>query len=229
MALARHGLTPKDGRNPMVNFIQKLLGKDDKFYRLLEASAEEARVSAKALAKVHGAIGKPDFEEALNGLVLSRRKDKRIGLSITEELCATFVTPLEREDIEALANALYKIPKTAEKIGERMAICPTQFAADIVTKQVRMLEQATEVLAGLVGNLRKLSDVERIRDAYEVLQTIEGDADKLMVGLLRDLYQGNIDPKEVVILKDIYELLERAIDHCRDAGKVVFQIALKYS
>ena len=66
-------------------------------------------------------------------------------------------------------------------------------------------------------------------DAYEVLQTIEGDADKLMVGLLRDLYQGNVDAKEVVILKDIYELLERAIDHCRDAGKVVFQIALKYS
>lgn len=213
----------------MVNFIQKLLGKDDKFYVLLEASAEEARVSAKALARVHAAIGRPEFEEALNGLVLSRRKDKRIGLSITEELCATFVTPLEREDIEALANALYKIPKTAEKIGERMAICPTQFAADIVTKQVRMLEQATEVLVGLVGNLRKLSDVERIRDAYEVLQTIEGDADKLMVGLLRDLYQGNVDPKEVVILKDIYELLERAIDHCRDAGKVVFQIALKYS
>jgi uncharacterized protein Yka (UPF0111/DUF47 family) len=213
----------------MVNFIQKLLGKDDKFYRLLEASAEEARVSAKALAKVHAAIGRPEFEEALNSLVLSRRKDKRIGLSITEELCATFVTPLEREDIEALANALYKIPKTAEKIGERMAICPTQFAADIVTKQVRMLEQATDVLVGLVGNLRKLSDVEKIRDAYEVLQTIEGDADKLMVGLLRDLYQGNVDSKEVVILKDIYELLERAIDHCRDAGKVVFQIALKYS
>ena len=38
-----------------------------------------------------------------------------------------------------------------------------------------------------------------------------------------------MDAKEVVILKDIYELLERAIDHCRDAGKVVFQIALKYA
>jgi uncharacterized protein len=213
----------------MVNFIRKLMGKDDKFYVLLEASAEEARVSAKAIAKVHAAMGKPGFEEALNELVRSRRKDKRIGLSITEELCATFVTPLEREDIEALANSLYKIPKTAEKIGERMAICPTQFTADIVTKQVRMLEQATDVLAGMVASLRRLSDMERIRDAYEVLQTIEGDADKLMVGLLRDLYQGNVDPKEVVILKDIYELLERAIDHCRDAGKVVFQIALKYS
>jgi uncharacterized protein Yka (UPF0111/DUF47 family) len=50
-----------------------------------------------------------------------------------------------------------------------------------------------------------------------------------MVGLLRDLYQGNVYAKEVVVLKDIYELLERASDHCRDAGKVVYQIALKYA
>jgi uncharacterized protein Yka (UPF0111/DUF47 family) len=92
-----------------------------------------------------------------------------------------------------------------------------------------MLEQATEVTARLVGRLRKLSNVEEIQDDYETLQTIEGDADRLMVGLLRDLYQGNVDAKEVVVLKDIYELLERAIDHCRDAGKVVFQIALKYA
>ena len=212
----------------MNSFIKKVLGKDEKFYELLEASAEEAQTSARALSRVHAAIGKPGFETALTELVACRRKDKRLGRTITEELCATLITPIEREDIEALANALYKIPKTSEKIAERMAICPTQFAADIVTKQVRMLEQATDVLVGMVASLRKL-DVDKIQDAYELLQTIEGDADKLMVGLLRDLYQGNVDAKEVVILKDIYELLERAIDHCRDAGKVVFQITLKYS
>jgi uncharacterized protein Yka (UPF0111/DUF47 family) len=123
----------------------------------------------------------------------------------------------------------FELSVCSEKIGERLAICPSQFSTDIVDKQVRMLEQATEVTARLVGRLRKLSNVEEIQDDYETLQTIEGDADRLMVGLLRDLYQGNVDAKEVVVLKDIYELLERAIDHCRDAGKVVFQIALKYA
>ena len=215
--------------HPMKDFLKKVLGKDEKFYELLEASADEAQKSAKSLSKLYAQVGKPDFEQCFTELVVARRVDKRIGLSITQELCKTFVTPLEREDIEALANALYKIPKTCEKIGERLAICPSQFSVDIVDKQVRMLEQATEVTARLVRKLRKLSNVEEIQDEYETLQTIEGDADRLMVGLLRDLYQGNVDAKEVVILKDIYELLERAIDHCRDAGKVVFQIALKYA
>ena len=74
-----------------------------------------------------------------------------------------------------------------------------------------------------------IRDVEIIQDDYELVQTIEGDADRLMVALLRDLYQGSVAAKEVIILKDMYELLEATIDHCRDAAKVVFQVALKYS
>jgi len=138
----------------MKDFLKKVLGKDEKFYELLEASADEAQKSAKSLSKLYAQVGKPDFEQCFTELVVARRVDKRIGLSITQELCKTFVTPLEREDIEALANALYKIPKTCEKIGERLAICPSQFSVDIVDKQVRMLEQATEVTARLKRRTR---------------------------------------------------------------------------
>jgi len=92
-----------------------------------------------------------------------------------------------------------------------------------------MLTRATEIVVRMTGTLRSLKQVERIQDDYELVQTIEGDADRLMVGLLRDLYQGNVSAKEVIILKDMYELLEDTIDHCRDAAKVVFQVALKYS
>ena len=68
-----------------------------------------------------------------------------------------------------------------------------------------------------------------VRDAYERLQSIEGDADKLMNELLRELYQGDVDARMVVFWKDIYELLEKGIDRCRDAGYVVFHVTLKYS
>jgi uncharacterized protein Yka (UPF0111/DUF47 family) len=61
------------------------------------------------------------------------------------------------------------------------------------------------------------------------LQHIEGDGDKMLMDLLRQLYNGKVEAIEVIILKDLYELLERAIDRCRDAGNVVFQVVLKYS
>ena len=60
-------------------------------------------------------------------------------------------------------------------------------------------------------------------------KAIEGLADKLMLELLRDLFSGSHDPLKVIILKDLYELLERVVDRCRDAGNVVSHIMLKNS
>lgn len=213
----------------MFNLLKRLMGKDDKFFVLLEAAAEEAYVSTKLLSELHRQIGKPDFEKTFREISDSRRKDKKIGNSITHELCQSFITPIEREDIEALSNKLYRIPKGVEKIAERISICPAQFSHDIVEVQIRMLNQSAEILVELVKCLRKLGDVDRIENLYDRLQTIEGDADKLMVALVKELYSGNVEAKEVIILKGIYDQLEDAIDLCRDAGKVVFQTALKYA
>lgn len=214
----------------MRELFNKIIGKDDRFFRLLESAAEEAHNSAKILDTLYKEAGGSDgFEKALAQLNFSRKKEKKLVLVISEYLCTTFSTPIEREDIEALANALYKVPKGTYKIGERLSICPEQFTSDIVQKQISMLMRATEIVKRMTGTLRTLKEVERIQDDYELVQTIEGDADRLMVGLLRDLYQGNVSAKEVIILKDMYELLEDTIDHCRDAAKVVFQVALKYS
>ena len=213
----------------MLSFIKKMLGRDEKFFTLLDASANQAHESAKILLRLHASIGTPGFDACLLALDESRRKDKRIVLEITRALCATFVTPIERDDIEALANALYKIPKMAGKIGGRIAICPNHFATDLVAKQLQLLEQATAIVVKMTSLLRRISEVDRIQTTYETLQAVEGEADKLMTGVLRDLYQGDVNAKEVLILADICEHLERSIDLCRDAGKVVFQVALKYS
>ncbi|MBL9132355.1 MAG: DUF47 family protein, partial [Verrucomicrobiaceae bacterium] len=61
------------------------------------------------------------------------------------------------------------------------------------------------------------------------LQKIEGDADKFVLALLKDLYQGNHDPLRVIMLRDLYDLLEKVVDRCRDAGNVLSHIVLKYT
>ena len=214
----------------MKKLFNKLIGKDDSFFRLLESAAEEAHSSALILEKLYGQVGNAGaFSHALEELQVCRKKAKKLILVVSEDLCTKFATPIDRDDIEALSNALYKVPKGAYKIGERLSICPEQFKSDIVKKQISMLTQATDIVVRMTGTLRAIKHVERIQDDYEQVQTIEGDADKLMVGLLRDLYQGNVSSKEVIILKDMYELLEDTIDYCRDAAKIVFQVALKYS
>jgi uncharacterized protein Yka (UPF0111/DUF47 family) len=213
--------------NPAVMFsLQKLLGKGDKFFDLLDASADEARSSVELLIQM---LSSTDPAQQLNEFVLTRRKEKRIAEQITEELVATFVTPLEREDIEALSSALYKIPKTAEKFGERLIIGRSHLHGVDFSRQSKLLEQSTGTVVSMVKLLRGGADLDKVKELNDRLQYFEGEADKLMLELLRELYHGKPDPVRCIIQRDLYELLEKIIDRCRDVGNVVFQIVLKNS
>lgn len=206
--------------------LQRLLGKEDKFFDLLEASAQESRTSVQALIRF---MKNPDELKTLDEFVVSRRKEKKINDEISEALCKTFVTALEREDIEALSVALYKIPKTMEKIGERILLAPHLFKGVDLTRQVSMLEKATDTLVTMIKELRRSVHLEKIRSHNDQLQVLEGEGDKLILEELKKLYSGNFDGTKVIFLKDIFELIEKVFDRCRDAGNVINHIVLKNS
>ena len=206
--------------------LQKFFGKSDIFYTLLEKSAEEARNGVQALKSL---FEQPAGAQSIEELILVRRKDKKITEEINEALCKTFVTELEREDIEALSNVLYKIPKTVEKIAERYVICSSKLAGCDFSRQLGMMESAADTVVEMVCELRKKLHLERMKDMNAKLQYVEGEADKLMLELLKDLYSGNHDPLRVIMLRDLYDLMEKVVDRCRDAGNVLSQIVLKYT
>ena len=206
--------------------LQQLFGKGDRFFELLEASAEEALTSVQLLVRLLNTSPKPT---TLDDFVFSRRKDKRLTEQISEELVKTFVTCLEREDIETLSNALYKIPKTVEKFAERYQLSVAMLNDIDFTKQADMMGKAAEAVVALVRQLRDLQHLERAKELNDRLQYVEGEADKLMLALLKDLYSGKYDPLKVIIVRDLYELIEKVIDRCRDAGNVVFHIVLKHT
>jgi uncharacterized protein len=209
--------------------IGKFLGHDETFFDLLERSAQQADNSVHHLVELLEKLEQGESPGGLEVFAHSRREDKRITQELTEALSTTFITPLEREDIQALASTLYRIPKTVEKIGERILICPQDVQGRSFRKQVELLDQAAETVLAMVQQLRKGTHIETARQMNARLQTIEGDADNLEFELLRELYQGDYGTKQLIFLRDLYELLEKVIDRCRDAGNVVLQIVLKYS
>ena len=72
-------------------------------------------------------------------------------------------------------------------------------------------------------------NLDKAKELNNRLHYFEGEADKLMLQLLRELYAGKPDAVCAIIQRDLYELLEKVIDRCRDVGNVVFQITLKHS
>ena len=213
-----------------MHFLKKFFGKDEKFYDLLEESAMEAHASTVLLSDYLKTFAQAEHTKTTDDFSLSRKKDKRITQKITEELCRTFVTPIEREDIEALSIALYRIPKIVEKIVSRISIFPGKLPMEGFLRQSELLQRAANEVAVMVRQLRKGCDLKAIKRSNDLLQHTEGEADKVMQRLLQVLYQdSSYDAKETMILQEMYELMEKAIDRCRDAGNVVFQIVLKYS
>jgi uncharacterized protein Yka (UPF0111/DUF47 family) len=203
--------------------LQKFFGKDDQFLDLLEASAGECTASVNALKN----ILKPGARLSLDEFVVSRRKDKQITNDIRELLCKTSVTGLEREDIESMANSLYKIPKTIEKFAERYILFAEHLKDVQWDEQMQLLEQATGTVLHMVQELRAKSHLEKVKEQNDILQKVEGDADDLMLARLKDLYRLETQPVKLIILKDLYELLEKVVDRCRDAGNVISNIILK--
>jgi uncharacterized protein Yka (UPF0111/DUF47 family) len=208
--------------------LQKLLGKDDRFFDLLEASATEARQCVQALNQT---LSRPGSAPKLDEFHKGKEAEKRIAEQINEALVMTFVSQLEREDIEVLSTALYKIPKTVEKIAERFIITASVIKDVDFSRHIALLDGATQRVVELVRLLRNLGagQLDEAKEINGQLQQIEAEADDLILEILKDLYSGRHEATKVMAMKDLYELLEKVIDRCRDAGNIVTHIVLKNS
>lgn len=203
--------------------LQTIFGKGDRFFDLLDDSAAAALDSTRALAAlVERKANQPSLEE----FRLARERERRVAESIRTELVATFVTVLERDDIETLGNALYRIPKTVEKFAERYALAGERIHSVDFVPRANMLVDAAEVVVKMVKMLRKMK-LEPMKQLSDRLRAVEVEADRLMLELYRDLYSGKYDSIQTVMVHDFFEIMEKAIDRCREAGVVAYQIVLK--
>ncbi len=206
--------------------IQKLFSKGDRFQELLEAAAKESYESVRLVIEL---MKSPRNTQNLDDLILARRKEKKISEQISTELVNTFITGLEREDIEALARGLFRIPKAAEKLAERLVMAGDHLNGMDFSRQAVMMNKATVAIHEMVKQLRNMEDMEKLKAYNDRLQLVEVEADKHMNELLRDLYGGKYEAIRAIVIRDIYELMEKIVDRCHDAGNVVMHIVLKNS
>ncbi|MBI1839417.1 MAG: DUF47 family protein [Verrucomicrobia bacterium] len=208
----------------MISF-QRLLGREDEFFSLLEASALEG---SRAVAELR-ALFRPGAMRSLETFAAVRRKDKEITTRLQEMLVTTFVTPMEREDIEALADALYKIPKTVEKFAERYLIVEEQLKDVDFSRQLILVEQAVQLVHRMILALKEGRDLGGIKALQNELQLIESHADDLVLDMMQALYRPGFPALKAVMLHDLFALNEKVVDRCRDAGDVLSHVLLKNS
>ncbi len=129
----------------------------------------------------------------------------------------------------ALVGGLIGASLGAANGNWKVLICRDRLGPVDFSKQMKMKEDAIAIVVTMVSELRKKLHLERIKELNAKLQKVEGDADKLMLECLRVLYTTEKDAVVVIIMKDLYDLMEKVVDRCRDAGNVIAHIILKNS
>jgi len=209
----------------MISF-QRLLGREREFCDLLEASAEQGCNAVAALKRI---LCGPKVTPTLHEFADARSKDKKITEELTEMVITTFVTPMEREDIQSLALSLYKIPKTVEKFAERYLISLHQIGDADFGKQVDYMDQAVNLVREMVRAMRGGRNLGDIKGLQNQLQRLESEADDLLLELMKPFYRPGFPALKAVILKDLYDLNEKVVDRCRDAGNTISHVVFKNS
>jgi hypothetical protein len=206
--------------------IQRFFSQDTKFFDLLEASADETLALTSLLVDL---LKDRTHARPLDQFAVARGNDKQITDQIREELVNTFVTGLEREDIELLAYALYRICKTIEKFAERFNLAPQRLVGVNFSLQTELIQRATATMAEMVRQLRKSPSLETMKALNDQIQGIESEADDVILKLLDEVYGGKYEPIQAMMVRDLYDLLEKVIDRCRDAANAITHIVFKNS
>jgi predicted phosphate transport protein (TIGR00153 family) len=148
---------------------------------------------------------------------------------VYKQVYQTFITPLDREDIVALAQRLDDVMDFIEGAATAIRIYritePTPAAralADLVRLQCIQVESA-------VSSLRNRKDVARVLEQCQEINRLENEADTLFLTATADLFHGEVSTMDIIKWRDIYDQLERATDSAEQAAHVFEAIVLKYA
>jgi predicted phosphate transport protein (TIGR00153 family) len=166
----------------------------------------------------------PDHGELGRDIVVCEQEGDRITHDIIQRLNSTFVTPIDREDIYALASALDDIVDFVEEVSDFMVLYRIEAPMDQATELARILHQSARALAGAIPRLRTFEDIHH----YTIeVNRLENDGDRVVRQALASLFERGIDPMLVIRWKDVFERLEDANDSTETTANILEGIVIK--
>jgi uncharacterized protein Yka (UPF0111/DUF47 family) len=206
-----------------------LLPKQEKFYIYLTDLATKANTCAHHLKSYIEAPDASSRERIDQEITTCRTESKAIMGELTGALCRSFITPFDREDIQLFAQYLYKIPKYILKVIQRIELHGIEDTKEDLITQINLIIEESTVMEDMVHDLVVKRNTNQVVEQVKQLHRLEQKGDDVFQELLASLFAGDRTVKDLILRKDIYDLLEKVIDCYRDVAGVALQIVLKYS
>ena len=199
-----------------------LAPRDRQFFDLFEEAGRNILRAAELLERMLRSY--PDEAGLARDVLICEQEGDRITHDIIHRLNQTFVTPIDREDIYALASALDDIVDYTEEVADYLGLYKIEAPMEQAQRLARILLEAARQIAEAMPRLRGFRDLSH----YTVeINRLENDGDRVTREALAALFDGGIDPMVVIRWKDIYDRLEEAIDSTERAANILEGIVIK--
>jgi len=156
----------------------------------------------------------------------------RVTMEVNRLLHKTFITPIDREQIHGLINAMDDVLDLFQDVSETLALYDVRSITEEVLRLGDLAAKCGERVAHAVSLLGKLSDgsvAEATVKTCEEIDRLESDADRVMRSAMSRLFREEQDMRELIKLKAIYEMLESITDKCEDVANLIEGIVLENS
>jgi predicted phosphate transport protein (TIGR00153 family) len=207
---------------PMARLSQMFMPKDREFFDLFEAAATNVVRGADLLDQM--LRNYPEKKDLARDILICEQEGDRITHDVIHRLNATFVTPIDREDIILLASSLDDIADLTEEVADYLGLYKIEAPMEQAQRLAHILLEASRQIAEAMPRLRDFKDM----DKYTIeIHRLENDGDRIVREGIASLFEGGIDPMVVIRWKDLFERLEEAIDACESVANVLQGIVIK--
>jgi predicted phosphate transport protein (TIGR00153 family) len=206
----------------MPGLLQRFLPREEGFFHLFDKQADNIHVGAKALLQMLSHYtGVPEQVQSIKAI---EHQGDEITHNILTKLNQTFITPFDREDIHELCSRLDDVIDLIDAAASRFVLYRVDAIRLGTEDLVKVLVSATAEVAACVHSLE---NPEKALTYCIEVNRCENESDRLCRTLIAQLFDEEKDPVQIIKWKEIFEVIETAVDKCEDVANVVEGVILK--
>ena len=202
-----------------------LLPKEKSFFELFNSQSSVIAGGLRLFEALLTDYGRQ--QELMPQIKAVEEEADEVAHRIFQQLNNTFVTPFDREDIQALVHRMDDVMDMVEKANLRMAIYAMPAPPEGLQAMATVLKSAFDLIARAVSMLDSWKHKEAILKLCIEVNSLENKGDMMLRNALQQLFQQADDALYVIKAKEIYESLEDAIDRCEDLANIIETILYK--
>ena len=209
----------------------RLMPKEGKYFDLFNAHAELIAQGGKALTNLIAAlVDQPEqaerYAEEIDSL---ERKADAITHDTLSQLHTSFITPFDRDEIHQLINGMDDILDIMQDVAESMSLYDIHRVPQDAKAMAVVTENCCLCVQSVVKLLHSMDNGPAILKYCHEIDELESDADRMLREAMSKVFREEPDVRQVIKLKEIYELLESVTDRCKDVAGTIEAIVLENS